>query len=99
MVFVSQNAAFTAHLFNDKKVSFVQLNAFAKFVYSFVISVLKNGGNIIDATVCAALVQTAVDPQMCGIAGFGNIKIFLPIFCAQSVSHYKFHILLGGIRC
>ena len=42
------------------------------------LEVLKNGGNIIDATVCAALVQTAVDPQMCGIAGFGNIQIFLP---------------------
>ena len=42
------------------------------------IEVLKAGGNLIDATVCAALVQTAVDPQMCGIAGFGNIQIFLP---------------------
>ena len=42
------------------------------------LEVLKNGGNIMDATVCAALVQTAVDPQMCGIAGFGNIQIFLP---------------------
>jgi gamma-glutamyltranspeptidase/glutathione hydrolase len=42
------------------------------------IEVFKAGGNLIDATVCAALVQTAVDPQMCGIAGFGNIQIFLP---------------------
>ena len=40
------------------------------------IEVLKAGGNLIDATVCAALVQTAVDPHMCGIAGFGNIQIF-----------------------
>ena len=40
------------------------------------IEVLKAGGNLIDATVCAALVQTAVDPQMCGIAGFGNTDIF-----------------------
>ena len=42
------------------------------------LEVLNNGGNIIDATVCSALVQTAVDPQMCGIAGFGNVQIFLP---------------------
>ena len=42
------------------------------------LEVLNNGGNILDATVCSALVQTAVDPQMCGIAGFGNVQIFLP---------------------
>ncbi|MDA1237962.1 MAG: gamma-glutamyltransferase [Proteobacteria bacterium] len=42
------------------------------------IDIMKSGGNIVDATVAAALVQTVVDPQMCGIAGFGNIQLFLP---------------------
>ena len=36
-----------------------------------------NGGNVIDAAISAGLVQTAVDPQMCGIAGFGSCHIYL----------------------
>jgi gamma-glutamyltranspeptidase len=32
--------------------------------------ILKNGGNAVDAAVGCALVQTVVDPQMCGLAGF-----------------------------
>ena len=39
---------------------------------------LKNGGNVIDAAISAAFVQTAVDPQMCGIAGFGSMQIYMP---------------------
>lgn len=39
---------------------------------------LEEGGNAIDAAVAAALVQTAVDPQMCGIAGFGSMQIYMP---------------------
>jgi gamma-glutamyltranspeptidase/glutathione hydrolase len=41
------------------------------------LDVLRNGGNVIDAAISAGLVQTAVDPQMCGIAGFGSCHIHL----------------------
>jgi gamma-glutamyltranspeptidase/glutathione hydrolase len=42
------------------------------------LEVLKTGGNAVDAAISCALVQTAVDPQMCGIAGFGSMNLYLP---------------------
>jgi gamma-glutamyltranspeptidase/glutathione hydrolase len=42
------------------------------------LEVLKAGGDAVDAAVATALVQTAVDPQMCGIAGFGSLHVYKP---------------------
>ena len=38
--------------------------------------VMEQGGNIMDAALTAAFVQTVVDPQMCGIAGFGCLQYY-----------------------
>ncbi|MBT3369548.1 MAG: gamma-glutamyltransferase [Rhodospirillaceae bacterium] len=46
---------------------------------------LKRGGNAVDAAMTCALVQTVVDPMMCGIAGFGTMQLYLP-----SKNHHGF---------
>ena len=42
------------------------------------VDILRADGNVVDAAIGAALVQTAVDPQMCGIAGMGCLHLYLP---------------------
>ena len=39
---------------------------------------LLDGGNAVDEAIACAFVQTVVDPQMSGIAGFGSMQIYLP---------------------
>ncbi|MCS7186248.1 MAG: gamma-glutamyltransferase [Armatimonadetes bacterium] len=40
------------------------------------VKVLRQGGNAADAVVTAALVQGVIDPQMCGVGGFGVALIY-----------------------
>ena len=51
--------------------------------------ILVAGGNAIDAAIAAALVQTVVDPMMCGIAGFGSLAAYFP--SKQVHTYYDFH--------
>jgi gamma-glutamyltranspeptidase / glutathione hydrolase len=51
--------------------------------------ILAAGGNAIDAAIATALVQTVVDPMMCGIAGFGSLAAYLP--SKKVHTYYDFH--------
>jgi gamma-glutamyltranspeptidase/glutathione hydrolase len=48
---------------------------------------LEAGGNAVDAAIACALVQTVVDPQMCGIAGFGTCHIYRPARAGRAAVH------------
>lgn len=54
---------------------------------------LRAGGNAVDAAVCAALVQSVVDPLMCGIAGFGCLQVYSP---ARGPVSVDFHTTCGA---
>ena len=51
-------------------------------------AVLERGGNAVDAAVAAAFVQGVVDPQMCGIGGFGSMQVYMPAKGAHQVVEF-----------
>jgi gamma-glutamyltranspeptidase / glutathione hydrolase len=51
-------------------------------------AVLERGGNAVDAAVAAAFVQGVVDPQMCGIGGFGSMQVYMPAKGAHQVIEF-----------
>jgi gamma-glutamyltranspeptidase / glutathione hydrolase len=56
---------------------------------------LRAGGNAVDAAIAAALVQTVVDPQMCGIAGFGTLHVYMPSRCVHTTLDFHGRSPLG----
>lgn len=55
------------------------------------VDILRAGGNAVDAAIACAFVQTAVDPMMCGIAGFGSLAVYLPRPGGAAHEYVDFH--------
>jgi len=51
--------------------------------------VLMGGGNAVDAAVTTAFVQMVVDPQMCGVAGFGTAHVWQAETGASTVVDFQ----------
>jgi gamma-glutamyltranspeptidase/glutathione hydrolase len=53
------------------------------------VDILRAGGNAVDAALGCAFTQTALDPMMCGIAGFGSLAVYLP--AKETHEYIDFH--------